>query len=1008
MKRVPCMTGVLLALLAAVPLAAQQPTGTIRGRVTDETTQQPLSGASVMIAGHATQTIGDGTYALSGVAAGTDTLRIRMIGYAPTSRPVTVREGQTVLVDVTMAQQAIELSALVSVGYGQQHAGNVTGSMLQVSDSDFNPGQIVTPTSLIQSKVAGVQVVDNNSPGGGLAIRIRGTTSVNASSDPLYVVDGVPLGTGSGGGLSAGGDPLSFLNPSDIASITVLKDAASAAIYGANAANGVVLITTKTGRNAPHVVYSTSFSSASVVKVPGVLNAAQFRTAVAHDDSLSCPPAGGACGNRLSMLGSANTDWFSLIDRNAFAMQHNIAVSGAGTNNSYRLSLGYFNQDGVVKSSGVQRLSLGMNYEQHLLHDDLTLTANVNGARTYNEFQAGEALGDAVSMAPTQPVFDPNNTQGYGNGYWDWNNSGANASNPVAALALTSSKGVNWRSVGNMTAEYRLPFLQALKAHVDLAYDYSQNDNQTFVPSNLASQSRSLHGFMSLSNASQINTTLDMYLNYAAPLVWVPGSVDVTGGYSYEQSHANYPSMQETNLSSNLLGPNGIVGGVIQNFQSVVDSRLISFFGRVNYNLNNTYLASFSLRRDGSSRFGPSNAWGYFPAFSLGWRLSQMPFFRNITALSDLKLRGSWGETGNQAFGDYLQYPNFVYSNPQAQYQLGNQVITTIRPSAVDPNIKWESTATTDIGLDYGFLNERFTGSIDWYQKKTSNLIFTVPVAAATNFSNYVTENVGSMQNTGLELSLNARILDGGPHKLGYTANFTASTNANKMLTVTSAGGSPIVQVGNISGGVGTTIQVLEPGQPVNSFYVCKQYFQNGKPVEGKYFYANTDSAFTSNPGSDNCDARGLVPDHNPAPSWILGHTSYLTYGHWDLSFTLRAYLGNYVYNNVASSTGFYNAVSNGGSPSNMSTSVLNTGFVVPRYLSSVYVQDASFLRMDNITLGYGFTYKGQPMRVYGTIQNAFTITGYSGVDPTAGVGGIDNNIYPSSRTFTGGLSVQF
>ncbi len=987
MARARWISGALLAaLVGTAQLSAQGPTGTIRGRVIDGSTQQAISGASVMVANRGALSGTNGAYVIPGVPAGAQTVRATYLGYAEAAKPVTVVAGQTANLDFLLETQAIGLNALVVVGYGQQKAGNITGAVKQVTATEFNTGRVVSPQQLIESKVAGVQVVDNNAPGGGLSIRIRGATSVNASSEPLYVVDGIPLGNGAGGGLSAGRDPLNFLNPGDIESITVLKDASAAAIYGANAANGVVLIQTKAGRNAPHVTYSTSMSSSSVTRVPQVLSPAQFRAAVAQ-----YAPA------RVSLLGSASTDWFSQIDRSAFGQEHNFAVSGAGEHNNYRLSLGYLNQDGVIKGSANNRLSLGVNLEQRLLSDNLDLRVNAVGSRANDQFTAGDVLGNAVSMAPTQPVFDPTNVTGY----WDWSTSGASASNPVASLNMSTDKGSTWRSIGNLQTEYALPFLQALKAHVNLGYDATKTSRESFTPSNLASQTRQTHGQLSISNNTQANTLFDAYLNYAGALNVVPGNIDLTGGYSYSQSHSEYPYFSETGIASNLLGVSGVPSATNVNLgQSVVDSKLISFFGRANYNLNDRYLLAFSLRRDGSSRFGPSNAWGYFPAASVAWRISQEPFLKNIEALSDLKVRASWGKTGNQAFADYQQYPTYTYGNAQAQYQFGDQFVTTIRPSAVDPNIKWEQTSSYDVGLDYGFLKQRVSGAIDWYTKKTSDLIFTVPVAAGTNFSNFLTTNIGSMQNKGLELSLSARVLESGAHRLGWTADFNASHNANQLLTITTAG-SQVIRVGGVAGGVGTTIQVLEPGQPVNSFYVCRQAYNNGTPIEGKYL----DSLGVNTVSS--CDSHNLRAYHNPAPTWMLGHTSSFTYGHVDLGFTLRAYLGNYVYNNVASN-GSYNALTNGGSPSNISSSVLKTGFVVPQYLSDYYVEKGSFLRMDNATVGYSFRYRDQPIRLYATVQNAFTSTSYTGVDPTAGLNGIDNNIYPRSRTVSGGLSVQF
>ncbi|HVH66903.1 MAG TPA: SusC/RagA family TonB-linked outer membrane protein [Gemmatimonadales bacterium] len=1000
MRRLQFIIAALLAQGWTAPVSAQAPPGTVRGRVSDAATRQPLAGVTLSIGSRGALTQADGRYVITGVPIGTDTLRARLIGYARAAQAVAVAGGDTIAVDLALTGQAVNLSEVVVTGYGTQQAGNITGAVKQVTATEFNTGRIITPQALIQGKVAGVQVVDNNEPGGGLSIRIRGATSVNASSDPLYVVDGMPVTSV----LSAGRDPLNVLNPADIESITVLKDASAAAIYGANAANGVVLITTRKSRqHGPEIEYTTSMSSSSVTRVPSVLDASQFRAAVAAQ-----APA------RSASLGNANTNWFDLIDRSAFGQQHDVVVSGVGQSSNYRFSVGYLNQDGIIRTSSTERLSLGVTYEQLLLNDNLDIKTNVRGARTSDDFQARDVLGNAVAMAPTQPVYDPTNATGY----WDWPTTGASASNPVASLNRSVSQGSTWRSIGNLQGAYHLPFLRSLTANLNLGYDLTQANNQTFIPNDLAAQIRQGQGFLSLSNRNQSSLVSEWYLNYSAPITAVPGNIDLTAGYSYTRSHSESPYFQETGLPTNLLGINGVVvdsTSVVQNSNYVVDYKLISFFGRFNYNLNDRYLLAGSLRRDGSSRFGPGHEWGTFPSVSVAWRISQEPFLRNITALADLKIRASWARTGNQAFGDYLQYPTYTFSNAQAQYYFGGQFVPTIRPGAVDPNIHWESTKSYNVGMDYALFGQRISGAIDWYTKNTSDLIFTVPVAAGTNFTNLVTTNVGTMRNRGIEFSLSARFLEARAEGWGWTADFTVSHNGNELLSINPNKSVSQINIGGIGGGTGNTIQVLKPGFPINSFFVCQQFYQNGKPVENTYVPLVQNAARDSTVQGCTNDLR---PFHSPWPTVELGHTSYVTFRNFDLSFTLRAQLGNYVYNNVAAANGSYQNITSGNvTPTNMDASVLKTNFTAPRFLSDYYVQRASFLRMDNITLGYAFQYGGRPWRAYGTIQNAFTITGYDGVDPTAaiygangttGTNGIDNNIYPRSRTFSGGLSVRF
>lgn len=972
------------------PLAAQQPTGTIRGRITDNSTQQPIAGVTVAVGARSAQTREDGRYTITGVAAGSDLLKARMIGYGQANQPVMVAGGDTVTVDLALVPQAIGLSAVVVTGYGTQSAGNITGAANNLTPDKFNPGPAVNASDLMQGKVPGVQVIDNNEPGGGLAIRIRGATSVNASSDPLYVVDGVPLGTGAGGGLSAGRDALNFLNPADIESITVLKDASAAAIYGANAANGVILIKTKSAHHgtAPQVEYSGSMSSSSITRLPSMLNAAQFRTAVMTYADTS----------KQNQLRNANTDWWGLVDRTAMGQRHDVAVSGAGVDNNYRLSLGYLNQDGIIRGTTLERLSLGANYGQRMFKDQLGVDISLKGSREFDQFTPGGVISNAAQMGPTQPVYDSTSATGF----YNWPGT-PSADNPVEILNFAKAQGTTYRSIGNVQANYAPTFLGGVHANVNLGYDLTRVTSVTFNPSVLHSELRGGNGFEYRADPNMLNTVLEMYLNYVKPVNAVRGDVDLTAGYSYSQSHAEYPSLTLTGLSTNVLDINGFpqAANVTPGGPSIQDSKLISFFGRLTYNNNDRYLATVSVRRDGSSRFGPDNAWGVFPAASVGWRISREGFMQGIGGLSDLKLRASWGKTGNQAFANYQQYIAYLFSNQQAQVQFGNQFISTIRPGAFDRNIKWEATSSYDVGLDYGFMDQKITGTIDWYVKNTSDLIFTVPACAGCNFSNFYTTNIGSMRNRGTEFSLSAQMFN-RPAGLRWTTDFTAAHNTNELTSINPAAtGAQQILVGGIAGGVGSTIQVLEPGQPINSFFVCPQVYQNGKPLEGQ-FTSLTGTVVTA------CDARSLRAFHDPAPKWILGHSSYLSYGSWDLSFTLRAWLGNYVYNNVASNQGNYHVVQASGSPYNLSTSVLQSGFVQPQYLSDYYVEDGSFLRMDNVTVGYAFKYRGQSVRAAATLQNAFTITGYSGVDPTAGLNGIDNNIYPRARTLTGGLTVRF
>lgn len=985
-------------LVWTTQLSAQIPTGTIAGRVIDATTGAAVAGATLSVADRGGLSGEDGRFLITDVAAGTHTLRARQIGYRDATVTVTVEAGRTVMLEISMTPEAIELEELVVIGYGERRARDLTGAIKDVTPVEFNTGRIISPEQLILGKVAGVNVVDSGEPGGGISIRIRGGTSVTSSNEPLFVVDGVPLPIG--GGISAGRNPLNFLSPGDIERVTVLKDASATAIYGSRGANGVIMIETKSGRRATQLTYTGTISGSSVVREPDILDADQFRRAVAA-----------YAPTNATLLGNVTTDWRDVVQRAASGQEHTIAFAASTRDVDYRLSAGYLEQQGVIRGSRTERASVAISYNHRLLGDRLNLRANVKGARTEDEFTPGGVLGAAMAFAPTQPVRDERSPFG---GFFEWQDALA-PNNPVAELELSTEQGTMYRSVGNVQAEYRFPFLEPLTATLNLGYDLTKAEREAFYPSYLRWQAeQGLGGTISRSNPSQLNRVLEAYVNYRTRLDRYNSDLVATAGYTYEDSRSDFPSFYAQGLSFDLLGPYGVPAASLERTSLFVEeSRLISGFGRIGLTVNNRYLLTLSLRRDGSSKFGPKQQWGTFPSAAFSWRLSDEPFMREFESLSDLKLRLSWGVNGNQAFANYRAFSDYVIGDPKAQVQFGDEFVTTVRPSAADPGIKWEETTSYNVGLDFGFLNNRFTGALDYYFKKTEDLIFTVPVAAGTNLSNFVTTNIGSLENRGLELSLDAAIFDGAGGGFSWSAGFNAATNDNKLVRINPFGGGERILTGGISGGVGNNIQVLQPGYPINSFFVYRHKRDgNGRPI---YADTNGDGNIDDNDLYEDLNGDGIInqddraPYQSPAPDWIFGHTSTMAYRDFDLSFTLLAYLGNYVYNNVASNLGHYNRLRRG-APENLHASVLETGFDTPQYFSDYYVEDASFLRMDNITLGYTFRAlrSGRRVRVFGTVQNAFILTGYSGVDPMAGVNGIDNNIYPRARTFMAGASVLF
>ena len=977
------------ALCVSEPALAQS--SRITGTVRASDGSGPIFGSEVTIVGtkRGAITREDGRFTIA-AEPGSFLVRAKRIGYSPDSARVTVAAGATVTVDLNLKSAAAQISGVVITGYGGvKDVRDRTGMVETVKEKSFNLGRIVSPQQLIQAKVPGVQVVESNEPGAGISLRIRGGTSVNASNEPLFVIDGVPISVG--GGVSSGRNPLNFLNPADIASMTVLKDASATAIYGSRGANGVVLITTKSGAaGAAQVNFSSNLSSSRIVKKPDVLNASQFRTAVTN-----------YAPENLSKLGNASTDWVDAMTRLASGAEQNLSISGGKEDMRYRLSVGSLDQNGIVLGTSTRRSSMGLTYNDLLLDDRLELRANIKGSKADDNYPAG-GIGAATSMAPTQPIRNADGT------YFQWADwLGTN--NPLSDYDLIASKGTVYRSIGNVEAKYNTPWLEGLTATLRTGYDFTQSSRVSFSPSTAQYEiEQGRGGRFDKDNPRQSNTVIEAFGTYTRKMADISSTFDVTGGYTYEDSRGDYPSFYAEGLSTNLLGVDGVPGAKVQqSYLTVDEAKLISWFGRANYGFRDKYLLTASVRRDGSSRFGAGNQWGIFPSLAAAWRVIDEPFMQRFKELSDLKVRASWGVNGNQSFGNYLFLSTYTIGDSKAQYQFGNNYISTIRPSAVDPNIKWESTASSNLGIDFGLYNNRITGTVDVYSKTTKDLIFLVPVAAGTNLSNYVTTNIGSMQNKGIEMGISAVILEGRKSPWRWDATFSASHNANKIVSVSGSGTDKIL-VGYIQGGVGNTIQVLQPGYPINSFLVFRHKTgADGKPVTGDkpdlamYEDINKDGAITQD---------DKVPFHNPAPNWMLGHTSSVSYKNWDASATARMYLGNYVYNNVASANGTYRSLKGTQAPSNLHASVLKYGFVNTQYFSDLYVEKAGFFRLDNVSIGYTFKNLAQfkSLRLYGAIQNVFTSTKYSGVDPMAGINGIDNNLYPLSRTFTGGLNLGF
>ncbi|HRI60784.1 MAG TPA: TonB-dependent receptor [Saprospiraceae bacterium] len=1002
------LTFVWSLLLTGSALYGQR---TLTGRVTDVDNGEALIGASVIVKGTTAgaATDADGKYTLR-LPEGASQLRISYTGYSEQ----TIAIGASDVIDIQLSANA-ELEEVLVIGYGSVKKEDKTGSVNAVTSEDFNGGAVVSPEQLIAGKIAGVQISSNGGePGGGITVRIRGGTSVGASNEPLYVIDGVPI---DNEGVASGRNPLNFLNPNEIESYTVLKDASAAAIYGSRGANGVIIITTKKGKKGSpgRLTYDGYFSTTSFTEDPPVLSSEEFRNVVTF-----------IAPNRLEKLGDASTNWFDEITQTAGGQNHSLAFTGGSENISYRASVGYQKLEGVLRGSETERTSYGLNYNHTMFSNKLNINMNLRGAFTKDLFDQGQ-IGTAWYFDPTQPVYDETNTDFAG--FFEYGVSLA-PRNPVSTFTQIQDEGKNFRNLGNIEAEYKLDgLIDGLSAKVNLGFDASSGKKRRFVPTTYANlQVTNFTGEMYVEDPNRSSKLLETYLTYKKLFADVH-RFELMGGYSWQDFNEEYPSYRAYNLSSNAFGFNSTAPAA--NFSAsnyVVENRLISFFGRANYSFREKYLLTATLRRDGSSRFGPDNRWGTFPSAAFAWRILEEGFsggMRNI--FSDLKLRVGWGVTGNQSIPDYGYIPTYAYSDARARYQFGYAngepvYVSTARANGYDAGLKWEETTSTNIGLDFGFWNGRLNGTIEYYVKNTNDLLFTVNIPAGTNLTDRILTNIGELENKGIELTLDAGVIKN--RNFSWNVSFNMAANKNKVLAIDQVSEQGVL-TGGISGGVGNYIQILQVGQPVNSFYVFQHKLDAaGKPLVDGIDH-NDDGAVNLKDIYEDLNGDGAVSDldkrpyEKPAPDLLIGVTSQMNFKNFDFNFTLRGSVGNYVYNNNASNGGYYNIVNERGDIflNNMHTSGLVTGFQGPQYFSDYYVEDGSFLRVDNATLGY--TFPKMPgrssLRVYVTVQNPFLFTKYSGIDPevsnrprTTGetTYGIDNNPYPRSKGWLFGVSV--
>jgi len=962
---------------------------TIAGKITSSKDGLPLDGVAIKIKGgkSGTQTQSDGTFKIV-VPNGTQMLEVSFVGYIKKEVPVSNQ-----FISIVLEPANTNLNEVVVIGYGTQKKKDLTGSVAVISEKDFNEGPIVTPEQLITGKVAGVQITSNSgAPGSGSTIRIRGGASLIARNDPLIVIDGVPMDNTT---ISGSASPLSFVNPNDIESFNILKDASATAIYGSRASNGVIIITTKKGKSTDKlkVNFSTFASVSQVVKNVDVLSASDFRKVVNQK----------ASDAQKKLMGDANTNWQDIIYQNALSFDNNLSLTGAIKTMPYRLSLGYLDQDGILKTDNLKRTSVGINLSPRFFKNYLKVDLNLKGAINNSFFANTAAIGAAVNFDPTQAVH-ANNMYG---GYFEWldpNTGQPNTvapANPLGLLEQTRNKGEVTRSVGNIQFDYKLHFLPDLRANLNLGYDLSKSRGTNYTAATAAT-AFVRGGINNHFSQSRQNKLLEFYLNYNKQLDKIKSRVDVIAGYSYQDFMNDVPSYPDLNVKGDTINPAPIP------FKT--QNTLISVFGRMNYVFNDRYLFTATVRRDGSSRFSQTNRWGTFPSLAFAWKMKEENFLKSSSVVSDLKLRVGYGVTGQQdlgnlagALGDYAYLARYTLSDQTAMYQLGKDFYNTLRPEGYDENIKWEETQTYNAGVDFGFFNGRLSGSIEAYYKKTKDLLNIIPVPAGSNLTNQVLTNVGNIENKGLELTVNVRAIEGKDFTWNIGAN--ASYNQNKITNLSKVNDPSFlgILVGGLSGGIGNTIQIQSVGYPANSFFVFKQlYDKDHHPLEGKYEDLNNDHLIND---------KDKYRYKSPNPQWFLGFNTQAAYRKWTMSLAMRSNIGNYMYNNVHSNNGTYrNIVNSSGFLSNVSPNVLETNFEANQYASDYYVENASFVRMDNINLEYniGRIMRGKVgVRLSANVQNVFAITNYSGLDPEI-QGGIDNNFYPRPRVYSLGANLNF
>ena len=992
MNRIKTLVSIAALLLLGTVLSAQNGYK-VKGVVIDD--QGPVIGATVMEQGTTVGTTtgldGDFELTVSGPGA---TVAISCIGYTTQTFP-----ASQVPATVTLQTDTEFLDDVVVIGYGTVKKEDMTGSVVAVKADNINRGAITSPAQALVGKVSGLNIIPaSGEPGAKAAIRIRGGSSLTASNDPLIVIDGVPI-TKEGGAFM--GDPLASVNPDDIESFSVLKDASATAIYGSRASNGVIIITTKKGTKGDgvRVSYNGSFSAKQNYRTFDVMDAAEFTDYI----NKTYPEKAG-------LLGSADTDWQKEIYRIGLSTDHNVSVM-AGKKIPARLSLGYNYDQGTLKVGDATRYNADLNLAPKFFDDHLSVNANVKGIRS--DFVWGDtgAVGNAITYNPTMPVRKEDGS------FFNWYNADGSANtlsstNPVSMLYDAHSTGYSLRSIGNLQLDYRVHGFEDLRFNLNLGYDIGNSHSQyyrdlgTYVSDRMIATSGD---FSSKGNHLSRNTLLEFYTDYNH--AFKHSNLDVMAGYSWQHNYYRWKGETYNNRGNHFDEDNLYIDSP----ESAREYYLISFFGRINYSIASKYLFTFTLRDDATSRFAKNVRWGLFPSAAFAWNIKNENWLKDSAAVSALKLRLGWGKTGQQDIGDdYYQYiaKYYLASDPRMQYNMGGTNVNALAPQGYNPRVKWETTTTWNAGLDFGFVNDRITGTVEAYYRETSDLLNSVSIPLGGNFTNYLIQNIGSMVNKGVELTLNTVPVETEDWHWSIGGNVTFQDTRITKLTAKDENYKG-VETGSRLGGTDGFSALHRVGQSPNVFYLYEQLYDvNGEPVQNGLVDRNGDGVITA-------DDR-YVTGYSPNAWMFYGLNTRVNYKNWDFSMNAHGSVGNMAINAVRK--GYSSSFSDDASKGYLNNFV--PAFLYPTWTklstdyqgySNLWIEDASFFKLDDINLGYTFRFKKgiQSIRLAGSVQNVFILTKYTGLDPelysTANIrDGVDGNMIPRPRLYTVRLNINF